>query len=158
MMIMRLALTSLVMSLALPLVANAEPPPEPEAYVPGMGEIMGTTQMRHAKLWYAGQAKNWELATYEVTEIEEGLADAVKYHPVFKKNVPVAAMLDKFTAPPLVALRRTIATHDVAGFRQAFDSLTRACNGCHDAAGVGFINIIRPRTPPFGNQEFGGTK
>jgi len=26
--------------------------------VPGLGEIMAATQMRHLKLWYAGQAEN----------------------------------------------------------------------------------------------------
>jgi hypothetical protein len=31
-------------------------------YAPGLGEIMTFTQMRHAKLWMAGEAENWELA------------------------------------------------------------------------------------------------
>ena len=30
-----------------------------DAYVPGLGEIMSLQQMRHAKLWLAGQAENW---------------------------------------------------------------------------------------------------
>ena len=72
-----------------------------ECYVPGMGEIMGATQMRHSKLWFAGRASNWDLAGYELDEIREGLDDAVKYHPVFKKDAPVAVMLDKFMARPL---------------------------------------------------------
>lgn len=29
-----------------------------ESYVPVMGEIMSSTQMRHSKLWFAGKAKN----------------------------------------------------------------------------------------------------
>lgn len=123
-------------------------------YVPGMGEIMGATQMRHAKLWFAGKAGNWELASYELDEIEEGLADAVKYHPVFKKDAPVSAMLDKFTSPPLAELRRAVAAKDAAKFRSAFDRLTRACNACHEAAGQGFIVIKRPANLQFGNQEF----
>ena len=47
------------------------------SYVPGMGEIMGATQMRHSKLWFAGNASNWKLANYELSEIGEGLEDAV---------------------------------------------------------------------------------
>jgi len=39
-----------------------EPSP---SYAPGLGEIMTFTQMRHAKLWLAGEAENWELAAYE---------------------------------------------------------------------------------------------
>lgn len=125
-----------------------------ETYVPGMGEIMASTQMRHAKLWFAGRAHNWELASYEVDEIEEGLADAVKYHPIFKKDAPVSAMLDKYTRPPLQDLRRAIESKDSREFRHAFDRLTAACNGCHEAAGQGFIVIRRPAGPAFGNQEF----
>lgn len=33
-----------------------------EGYFSGLGEIMTLQQMRHAKLWYAGKAFNWDLA------------------------------------------------------------------------------------------------
>lgn len=127
--------------------------PAPEAYAPGMGEIMGATQMRHAKLWFAGRAKNWELARYDLDEIKEGLDDAVTYHPVFK-GAPVSAMLDKFTAAPLADLARAIGDKDSAAFARAFDRLTAACNGCHRAAEHGYVVIKRPGAGPFGNQEF----
>jgi hypothetical protein len=39
-------------------------PSPPDAYVPGLGEIMTLQQMRHVKLWFAGEAGNWDLATY----------------------------------------------------------------------------------------------
>ena len=125
-----------------------------DTYEPGMGEIMGATQMRHSKLWFAGIAKNWELASYEIDEIKEGLDDAVKYHPIFKKGAPIAAMLDKFTAFPLNQILNAIKTKDSEQFKTAFDNLTMACNACHQAAGQGFIVIKRPDTLPFSNQEF----
>lgn len=128
--------------------------PVDAAYVPGMGEIMAATQMRHTKLWFAGQAGNWPLASYELDEIEEGLADAVRYHPVFKQDAPVAAMLDKYTSQPLGELRNSVKAKDAARFRRSFQHLTQACNGCHEAAGQGFIVIKRPGPNPFGNQEF----
>jgi hypothetical protein len=37
---------------------------------------MTLTQMRHAKLWFAGQAANWPLAAYELDELHEGMQDA----------------------------------------------------------------------------------
>src|SRR5215471_18604761 len=46
-------------------------PPEPP-YTPGLGEIMTFQQMRHVKLWLAGQAGNWPLASYELDELNEG--------------------------------------------------------------------------------------
>jgi hypothetical protein len=56
-----------VLSLAIAGAAGAA-----EQYVPGLGEFMSATQVRHAKLWFAGDAKNWELASFELDEITEG--------------------------------------------------------------------------------------
>src|SRR3954470_12741667 len=49
-----------------------------DAYAPGLGEIMSLQQMRHAKLYFAGQAENWDLAAYELDEIGEGFDDVLK--------------------------------------------------------------------------------
>ena len=50
-----------------------------EAYAPGLGEIMTLQQMRHTKLWLAGEAGNWDLAAYEIKELGEGFDDVVKF-------------------------------------------------------------------------------
>src|SRR5262252_11185565 len=63
--------------------------PANEAYAPGLGELMSLQQMRHTKLWFAGQAGNWDLAAYELDELGEGFDDIVKYHPTHKDS-PVA--------------------------------------------------------------------
>src|SRR5262245_2957841 len=51
---------------------------------PGLGEIMTLTQMRHAKIWFAGEARNWRLVDYELDELQEGLEDVVSFHPTHK--------------------------------------------------------------------------
>lgn len=127
--------------------------PSSKIYVPEMGEIMGATQMRHSKIWFAGKAGNWALARYELDEIKEGMEDAVNFHPVFK-GAPVSAMLDRFTAQPLADIDAAVAAKDSAKFRKSFDRLTGACNACHQAAGFGFIAIKRPSVSPFSNQAF----
>ena len=38
-------------------------------------------QMRHAKLWFAGEKENWDLAAYELQELVEDFDDLEKYHP-----------------------------------------------------------------------------
>jgi hypothetical protein len=38
---------------------------------PGLGEYMTTIQLHTAKLWFAAKASNWELAAYELHELEE---------------------------------------------------------------------------------------
>ena len=57
-----------------------------EAYAPGLGEIMTLQQMRHTKLWLAGEAGNWDLAAYEIKELGEGFDDVVKFHPTHEES------------------------------------------------------------------------
>ena len=127
-----------------------------KGYVPGLGEIMGFNQIRHDKLWSAGQAANWPLAGYEVDELKEGLDDAVRYHPTDEKvPAPLTDLVPRFTGPPLAELQRAIDGKNRRAFIKAFDHLTAGCNGCHVAARFGFNVVKRPTTPPFTNQEFG---
>ncbi len=126
-----------------------------EAYAPGLGEIMSFTQMRHVKLWFAGEARNWPLASYEVDELEEGLADAMRFHPEHEGAArPLTELVPEFTAGPVLALRGAIRDESQAGFVAAFDSLTEGCNGCHAAAAFSFNVITRPSANPFSNQRF----
>src|ERR1700755_1322366 len=52
--------------------------PVAEEHGPGLGEIMSLQQMRHIKLWFAGNAANWRLADYEIGELGEGFDDVRK--------------------------------------------------------------------------------
>jgi hypothetical protein len=126
-----------------------------EPYVPGLGEIMSLTQMRHMKLWFAGQAGNWELAAYETDELAEGLADVVRFHPTLGASpVPLSQLVPDFTAGPLEALRSAIDHRDLTRFTAAYDSLTRGCNDCHRAVEFSFNVIQRPVENPYSNQRF----
>lgn len=69
-----------------------------EPYEPGLGEFMTATQLRHAKLWFAGKENNWDLAAYEIDEIKEGLEDAARLHSTFD-GVPVAEMIKTIIEP-----------------------------------------------------------
>ena len=64
---------------AAPAAAPPAAPAEP-AYIPGLGEIMTLNQMRHTKLWFAGQAGNWGLAAYGSKSCTR-LDDAATFHP-----------------------------------------------------------------------------
>ena len=47
---------------------------------------MTLTQMRHAKLWFAGQAANWSLAAYELDELNEGMQDAATFRAFLRSK------------------------------------------------------------------------
>src|SRR6187200_1057483 len=63
-----------------------------KTYFPGLGDFMARIQVTHAKLWLAGEAKNWELAEYEVGEIKETFSDVQDYVPRYR-NIPVGEMI-----------------------------------------------------------------
>jgi hypothetical protein len=126
-----------------------------EPYVIGLGEIMGLTQMRHAKLWFAGQAQNWPLTEYEMNELKEGFDDAVKYHPNHKSvPQPLTQMMPAFMNVPVSELEAAVKAKSLPQFTKAYDGLTASCNACHQAAEFGFNIVKRPTLPPYSNQDY----
>jgi hypothetical protein len=111
--------------------------------------------MRHLKLWFAGEAENWDLAAYETDELVEGFEDIVRFHPTHKMSpVPLRQIVPQFTDEPVRALRSAIEHRDQAAFTAAYDSLTQACNGCHQATEFSFNVVERPSSNPYANQRF----
>jgi hypothetical protein len=128
---------------------------QPEAYAPGLGEIMTLQQMRHSKLWFAGQASNWDLAAYELKELQEGFDDVVTFHPTHENaTLPIAQLVPNMMDGPIKELGDIIAAKDRGQFPAGFDELTKACNGCHQAANFGFNVVERPLQNPYTNQVF----
>jgi hypothetical protein len=131
--------------------------PASESYQPGLGEFMTATQLRHAKLWFAGKQNNWDLAAYEIDEIKEGLEDAARLHPSFD-GIPVAEMIKTIIDPRIEQLEKAVRAKSSAEFMAAFDELTSGCNSCHAGANRPFIRIQRPTEPPLTNQNFAPEK
>jgi len=126
-----------------------------ESVGPGLGEIMSANQMRHAKLWFAGEAGNWPLADYEVDELTEGLDDVVRFHPTHKDSPqPLRDLVPALMDGPLAQLHTAIGARDRPRFEAAFDALTAACNACHEATHFGFNVVQRPTANPYTNQRF----
>jgi hypothetical protein len=123
---------------------------------PGLGEIMTLNQMRHAKLWRAGEAQNWSLAAYELDELQEGFDDVVKFHPTHKDApLPLSGLVPKIMAEPMQQVRHAVESRDHEAFVAAYDGLTKACNSCHQASNFGFNVVKRPSDASwFSNQDF----
>ena len=126
-------------------------------YEPGLVEFMMHVQSHHAKLWLAGNARNWDLADYQVDELKELLEDIAKRIPVYK-DVPVGKMIEATALAPIGDVEAAIKARDGKAFASAFDKLTVGCNSCHEAANRGFIVVQRPTTSSFPNQSFAPRK
>lgn len=126
-----------------------------DPYEPGLGEIMSLQQLRHTKLWLAGQAGNWALADYEIKELNEGFDDVLRWHPTHEDS-PAAPkdLIQPLVSEPLRALHQAAIERNAKAFAQAYDALTAACNVCHERMNFGFNRVQRPATNPYPNQAF----
>ena len=111
-------------------------------------DIMGKIQFRHIKIWYAMKSSNWGLLGYELEQLRGSLESAVVRYQSIAIDLIVAA--DK----SLAALQSAAQAKDEAKLESSFEDLTKACNGCHQVAQVGFILIKTPSSHPFSDQEF----
>jgi hypothetical protein len=145
-----------------PSAPAAAPPPAAapasaaaEAYTPGLGEIMTLQQMRHTKLWLAGEAANWDLADYEIKELGEGFDDVVKFHPTHEESpVDPKDAIPRMVTAPVNDLKAAIMKKDKKAFEEGYEALTKACNDCHQATNFGFNVVQRPSSNPYPNQVF----
>ncbi len=119
-----------------------------EQYLPRLGDIMNNIQLRHIKLSFAGTARNWELAAYELRQLRSGLEQAA----VLYDGIPVTNVVT-MTAP-IEAIGDAIAAKDGKRFAKLFGELTVGCNGCHQSMDRGYIRMRAPTEQPFSNQVF----
>jgi hypothetical protein len=133
-------------------VPFAEPAVKSDASAVTLADIMGATQWRHIKLWYAIKAKNWELSDYELGKLTDTFDRAATLYRYIPVELIVAGV------KPITAMREAISTKNNAKLEAGFTELTNACNACHRAAQVGFIVIQTPTFSPLTDQKFSPTQ
>ena len=77
-----------------------------EKSLAGLGNIMEAIQWRHIKLAYAGKSANWELARYELGQMQESLSDAARLY----QGIPIEKV--NMIEQPLMALSDAIKSKD----------------------------------------------
>ncbi len=120
---------------------------------PGLGEYMTTIQLHVGKLWFAAKAANWDLAIYELHELEETM-EVVKKLNAEKNGVKISGVMDAVLRTQIAQLEQTIKRKNPGEFQKAYDETLSACNGCHSESGHKFIQIVRPTVPPVTNQKW----
>src|SRR5882724_9433272 len=120
-----------------------------ETYKPGFGEFMSGIQMHHAKLWFAGQNQNWELADFEVHEIQEALDD-IQQFCADRPETKAITMIK----PPIDSVNKAIQQKNPQLFKNNFILLTNTCNNCHRATEHAFNVVTIPSALPVVNQDF----
>jgi cytochrome c553 len=124
---------------------------------PGLGTVMIEYNVRFGNAWWAGQAGNWDMATYQLNEMTE-------IQEVGETTRPARAdALKKFEDENLTPLINAAKAKNQAQFNDAYDKAITGCNRCHgeqkDAAGntFRFVSIMRPASQsPFSNVDWKG--
>ena len=140
------ALFSTIMFSAIFFLACSQPA---APYKPGIGELMSSIQLHHAKLWFAGENQNWLLAAYNQSLIQNAFKRIQLYHGD-TYEAKAAYMID----PAMDSVRNGIARKDRLAFESGFRFLTTSCNNCHVVTKHAFNVITIPVIPPIGNQDF----
>ena len=114
--------------------------------LPHLSEIMVAQQMRHIKLWFAGDAGNWSLAGYEIDQLKDGFDDVAK--------LLGGDLAQQHVGGAVSGLEKAIESKDHVAFQSAFDRLSAGCNACHGTLDHAFIGIQRPVVLPYSDQNF----
>jgi hypothetical protein len=129
--------------------SDFNPSPNIKQYIPRLVAIMSAAQNQHLKLWFAGRAKNWELAAYQLRQLTDSLAEAAVLYP----GIPVSNITTM--KEPLLSVADAVLAGDGRGFTASMRKLTDGCNGCHASMDRGYVVMALPtdQQPP-ANQVF----
>jgi len=123
-------------------------------FKPGFDDMMTmVVQPRHIKLYYAGQAKNWPLAAFQLNELRHSydrIAAALPKYRTFSLKPTLTSM----SWGAINALNQAITAKDSARFLAAYNQLTESCNSCHQALGHPQIVMKTPTSNPYTDQDF----
>ncbi len=115
---------------------------------PGLGTVMIEYGNRLARLWFAANADNWDMAKYQLDEM-------IEIQEVGETTRPNRAPgLKAFEEGYLTALDQAIQAKDKAAFTEAFNNTIGGCNACHQAStgtnwnSYQYVSIQVPKIDP----------
>jgi hypothetical protein len=128
-----------------------------QGFLPGFDDLMTMlVQPRHTKLYYAGIAKNWELAAAESRDLRSSFDRITQAIPNYEGNDVDKAVVS-FIKPKIDAIDVAIAAADSKRFANSYKDLTAGCNACHTYMEHPFL-VIKAPNPANGStymdQEF----
>lgn len=119
-------------------------------------DAMHLFQTYATKLYFAGQARNEELASWYSWKLESTVKDVKDRHTEpYAYNGWDAAQLVLMLDTPITELNKVVKQKNWDAFAPRYDDLMNACNACHVAAEHPFVVVQAPRNEqPPQNQKF----
>ena len=109
----------------------------------GYGTAMADVARRFELFGRALVAERFELAEYQLGEIEEQFTETLPHASPPKEGHPeiLPAVASAFIKTNIPDLRKAVATHDRQQTISAFERAAAECNACHQASGHSFIEV-----------------
>ena len=104
------------------------------------------------KLYFAGDAENWELAdiySHEIEEISEDIVSRGEMHD----GINISELVDTMLLPQIEKLEEAIDSGDRQMFLSRYTVMVETCNACHVASDYGAVKVAVPQSNPF-SQDF----
>lgn len=105
----------------------------------GFSQTMLEVGLRYGELHWAVQDGNWRLAEYQAEKIGDAIERGIIRRP---GRAPSAR--DLFLDGPLPEFEEALEGRNREQIRSAFNELTAACNACHVAEDMAFVEIGPP--------------
>lgn len=120
--------------------------------VPSQSHTMTDVAFQFGNLWFAGEKKNWPLATFYLNESRQHIQWTINIRPIRKDNdgnpVNLVGLFKGLDNSAIADLRQAIDQKDSAKFVAAYKDTLKGCYGCHIASGKPFLRPQIPRVPP----------
>ena len=119
---------------------------------PSASVAMADVGFHFSNLWFAGQKRNWPLATYYFNESRNHIRWLVRINPKPKGPtgdlVDLQGIFDGIDTSVLKDLKATIDANDHDRFEVAYRQTLEACYSCHKAVGRPYLRPMIPTTAP----------
>lgn len=96
---------------------------------------------RFQNMYYAAQGGNWALAAYMSKYMNGAMNPAKVTKPAEYKTWA------SFYSGTWQPVEKAIQAKDLKAFDKAYTEVISACNGCHQAMGYGFIEVVHLKAP-----------
>ena len=120
--------------------------------MPTQSHIMADASLQAANLWFAGQKKNWPLATFFFNETRGRIRWTIRINPRPKaagseEVVDLQGIFDGIDNGVLTPLKEAIDKKDVTQFTSAYRLMLESCYACHKSTNRPFLRPAIPTAP-----------
>jgi hypothetical protein len=108
---------------------------------PRLGEAMWEAGWRFQRAGQAARAGRWQLALYDLHELDEVFRDDIARAQIKDEKVDVHKLAREFAQIQLPAMHDAASAHDMPKFQAALVAAAKSCNDCHKLVDKPFIEV-----------------